>query len=137
MKKLWRLFVRVIFWSYERGSLPYDLMVISILVFVLLTPRKWYHDQPNLIARPVSGQIQLLEADPASGTEVFRVDAALLAPPQHAPALEQASHALLSRSVSSLHGEVFQVVQIQPVRAADGTLVGYDVRIKPSRSPGR
>jgi hypothetical protein len=137
MRKIWHLIARVIFWSYERGSLPYDLMVLAILLFVLLTPRRWYHDQPNLNAHPVSGQIQLLNVDTASNTELFRVDATLLAPPRRAPELEQETHTLLSRSVSSLRGEVFQVVQIQPVRAADGTVIGYDVRIKPARLPAR
>jgi hypothetical protein len=132
MRKAWRFILRVVFWSYERGSLPYDLMVIAILLFVLLTPRKWYHDQPNLSPDLVSGQIRLLNVDTASRTEVFRVDAALLAPPPQAPQLEQETHALLSRSISSLRGQHFQVVQIQPVRSGDGAVVGYDVRIKPS-----
>ena len=132
MRKIWRLIVRVVFWSYERGSLPYDLMVIAILLFVLLTPRKWYRDQPNWNARFTPDQIRLLDVNPADQTEVFRVNAALLAWPQHAPELEQASHALLSRNVSTLHGQAFQVVQIQPVRGSDGAVIGYDVRIKPS-----
>ncbi|HVB97864.1 MAG TPA: hypothetical protein VNJ12_00830 [Candidatus Dormibacteraeota bacterium] len=132
MRKVWRLVVRVIFWSYDRGSLPYDLMVIAILLFVLLTPRKWYRDQPRWNTRPVSGQIRLLDVDPAGQTELFRVDASLFARPQPAPKLEQASRALLSRSVSSLRGEAFQVVQIQPVRGAGGAVTAYDVRIKPT-----
>jgi hypothetical protein len=132
MRKLWRLIVRVVFWSYERGSLPYDLMVIAILIFVLLTPRKWYHDQPNRSMRPVSGQIRLLNVDPASQTEVFRIDASLLAPPGPALDLERKTHALLGQSVSSLRDETFQVVQIDPVRAADGSVTSYDVKVKPS-----
>jgi hypothetical protein len=133
MRRAWRFVVRLVFWSYERGSLPYDLMVIAILAFVLLTPRKWYNDQPAVGLRPTAGQIQLLNVDPATSTELFRVDASLLTPPRRTPELEQETHALLSRSVESLHGQLFQIVQIQPVRAADGSVVGYDVRIKPSR----
>jgi hypothetical protein len=132
MRKFWRLIVRVVFWSYERGSLPYDLMVIAILIFVLLTPRKWYHDQPNQKVRPVSGQIRLLNVDPASQTEVFRIDASLLVPPGPALDLQSKTHALLGQNVSSLRNETFQVVQIDPVRAADGSLTGYDVKVKPS-----
>lgn len=133
MKRLWRFVVRLVFWSYERGSLPYDLMVIAILLFVLLTPRKWYHDQPTMGLQPASEQIRLVDIDPETSTELFRVDASLLKPQQRTPELEQETHALLSRSVESLHGHTFQIVQIQPVRAMDGSVIGYEVRIKPSR----
>ncbi len=134
MRKLWRLVVRVVFWSYERGSLPYDLMVIAILIFVLLTPRHWFNDQPALRAPAAAGQIRLVDVDTATSTELFRIDASLLAPPRRARELEKETHELLSRSVSSLHGQMFQIVQIQPVRAADGTVTGYDVRIKATHS---
>jgi hypothetical protein len=133
MRKLWRLVVRVVFWSYERGSLPYDLMVIAILIFVLLTPRGWFHDQPGFHSRAMAGQIQLLNVDPASNSELFRVDASLLPASGPARELEKETHELLSRSVSSLSGETFEVLQIEPVRAGDGTVTGYDVRIKPAR----
>jgi hypothetical protein len=132
MRKLWRLVVRVVFWSYERGSLPYDLMVVAILVFVLLTPRHWFNDQPGMHTPAEAGQIRLIDVDTATSTELFRIDASLLAPPQRTPELEKETHELLSRSVSSLHGQMFQIVQIQPVRSADGAVTGYDVRIKPT-----
>lgn len=137
MKKIWRFIVRIVFWSYERGSLPYDVMVIVILIFVLLTPRKWYHDQPKLTARAVPSQIRLVGIDPATRTEIFRVDAALLDPARRAPQFEQETHQLLSRNVASLHDQVFHVVQIQPVHAEDGTVVCYDVRIKPTSAADR
>ena len=35
MRSLWRGIVRTVFWSYERGSWPYDLMVVLIVIFVL------------------------------------------------------------------------------------------------------
>jgi hypothetical protein len=134
MRKLWRLVVRVVFWSYERGSLPYDLMVIAILLFVLLTPRHWFNDQPSQRTPAVAGQIRLVDVDTATSTELFRIDATLLAPPRRSLELEKETHELLSRSVSSLHGQMFQIVRIQAVRAEDGTVTGYDVRIKPTHS---
>jgi len=47
MKTLWRALKNTIFWSYERGSWPYDVMVVLIVAFVLLTPRSWFRDQPH------------------------------------------------------------------------------------------
>jgi phosphatidylglycerophosphate synthase len=35
---------RALFWTDERTTLPYDLMVIAILAFVWLTPPDWIHD---------------------------------------------------------------------------------------------
>ncbi len=37
---LWNAF----FWTYERATWQYDLMVIAILAFVWLTPPGWLHD---------------------------------------------------------------------------------------------
>jgi len=37
---------RIFFWSYERGSWQYDLAVIAILVFVLLTPGRCFTINP-------------------------------------------------------------------------------------------
>ena len=37
---LWKTF----FWTYERATWQYDLLVIVILVFIWLTPPGWLHD---------------------------------------------------------------------------------------------
>jgi hypothetical protein len=45
---------RACFWTYERATWQYDLMVIAILAFVWLTPPGWIGDpvaqDPGLIA---------------------------------------------------------------------------------------
>ncbi|HSR66906.1 MAG TPA: hypothetical protein VLU25_03100 [Acidobacteriota bacterium] len=35
---MWKGIIRVLFWTYERGTLQYDLMVLAILAFIFLTP---------------------------------------------------------------------------------------------------
>ena len=36
-----------IFWTYDRGSVPYDVMVTLILAFIFISPRFIdFHDQP-------------------------------------------------------------------------------------------
>lgn len=37
-------FWRIFYWTYDRTTIPYDLMVIAILAFVWLTPPDWLHD---------------------------------------------------------------------------------------------
>ncbi len=47
---LWRTF----FWTYERATWQYDVLVIAILAFIWLTPPGWLSDPtatgPGLIA---------------------------------------------------------------------------------------
>ncbi len=38
---------RLIFWDFPRASWQYDLVVGLILLFVFVTPRDWFHDQPK------------------------------------------------------------------------------------------
>ena len=39
-----RIVWRTIYWTYERATWQYDLMVIAILAFVWLTPPDWIGD---------------------------------------------------------------------------------------------
>lgn len=134
MKSLWRGIVGTIFWSYERGSWPYDVMVLAILAFVLLTPRSWFHDQPQLPAHQDS-QVRLIAQDSANQTRTYRVEAALLDTNKRgaapAPELERKTHDVLSRNVDDLRGRRFQVVRINAVRAGDGSIESYDVIVRP------
>jgi hypothetical protein len=47
MTGIWRTIRDYILWSYERGTIQYDIMVTLILLFVFLTPR-WinFEDKP-------------------------------------------------------------------------------------------
>src|SRR3990172_4626894 len=82
MRTLWRLLVRIVFWSFERGTWPYDVAVALIVVFVLLSPRSWFSDRPPLdppsAASPAPAMVELRGADPADGAEIYRVDARLV-----------------------------------------------------------
>jgi len=47
MGAVWRTIRRYILWSYERGTLHYDIMVTLILLFVFVSPRYInYKDKP-------------------------------------------------------------------------------------------
>lgn len=134
MNKVWRGFVRTVFWSYERGSWPYDLMVIAILVFVLITPRRWFHDHPQSSPFEESG-VQLVVENADGRTRVYRLDAKLLPPQKRTqkatPELERETHDILGENVDDLKGRTFQVLQINPVRADDGSVQSYEVTVRP------
>jgi hypothetical protein len=51
------------FWTYERATWQYDLMVIAILAFVWLTPPDWLGDPMASGDGPVGYVLTLLIAD--------------------------------------------------------------------------
>lgn len=41
------------FWTYQRGSFHYDVMVTLILLFIFITPHLWdYGDHPSAVTGP-------------------------------------------------------------------------------------
>jgi len=134
MGAFWRAVGRTLFWSYERGSWPYDVMVLAILAFVLLTPRSWFHDRPKPGA--VAGSsVALLSQDSAGQTRTYRLDARALPPDKRAanpsPELERETHDILSRAVPELQGRTFEVLRISTVQDSSGSVLYYDVTIYP------
>jgi hypothetical protein len=125
--------VRTIFWSYERGSWPYDIMVVAIVAFVLLTPRHWFHDQPQAVQFGGSG-VQMMSEDIAARTRIYRLDAKVLAPEKRrassSPELERETHDILGRKVEDLQDRTFQVVQIDPVSDDTGSVLYYDITLR-------
>ena len=80
MRTLWRAIVRVLFWSYERGTWQYDLAVAGIVLFVLFSPFViHYTDQPSVGPPPASALVELRTVAPGQ-IATYRVDARLLAP---------------------------------------------------------
>jgi hypothetical protein len=47
VRNVWRTFKSFIFWSHERGTIQYDVMVTLILIFVFFSPRLInFNDRP-------------------------------------------------------------------------------------------
>jgi hypothetical protein len=133
MRTIWRIIVRTVFWSFERGTWPYDIAVAVIVVFVLLSPRSWFHDQPSLGPGAGPSMVELRDSDPGGGTRTYRVSARLLISSAKVPEseLEHELHEAVSHNVETLHKTRFRIVRIEPVRADDGSIAFYDVSIKP------
>ena len=130
MAGLGRILSRTFFWSYERGTWQYDLAVIVILIFVLLTPPKWIKDQPQ-VGDPVGPEhVQLLIDSDQGHRQVYRVDARVLAPPVQTPALQNDLHNALQKALPELRNGRFSITQIEPVRDEQGTVSAYEVDIR-------
>ena len=132
MRRLGQGLARTIFWSYERGSWPYDLMVLTIIAFVLLTPRSWFHDQPQLADSGTAG-VQLVSQDSVGKARTYRLDAAMLSPEKRAkkstPELERETHDIIESKVPEFKEQRFRVVQIDPTLSGDGSVLYYSVTI--------
>lgn len=131
MKTLWNIISRVLFWDYERGSVPYDLMVIAVVAFVFLTPRAWFKDRPFVTLSELhAGQLQMLEEDAATQSRTYRIDARLLGPAGSDLQLESMAHSVLEKNVEDLRTKKFSIVRTQRQVAPDGTVLYYDVVIR-------
>jgi hypothetical protein len=116
---------RSVFWSYERGSWQYDIIVAAILAFIFLTPRSWFQRDPNLgmvDLRHVQGVVEIAHN---KAQHTYVVDARLVqsrAPLQPA----EAAHQILQERL----GRPYHVVSVEPVRDQDGVTLSYKVVVE-------
>jgi len=110
-----------VLWEYERGSWQYDVMVALIVVFVLFTPTRYFHDQP---AEQDSSGGAIVRLDARGDTIRYRLSADLLAGFDAEPrqAAEQALAADLGYRVT--------VTRIQEIEGPDGNPAWYDVWVR-------
>jgi len=123
-------FSRVFLWTYERGTWQYDLAVVLIVVFVLLTPAKWFHDQPQ-VGEPVTATyVKLVTGAGPQGERTYRVDARILAPPEQTPQLQKQLHNALQKTLPDLNSARFEISRIEAERDDQGTVIAYQVTIR-------
>jgi hypothetical protein len=131
MRTLWRAVVKVVFWSYERGTWQYDIAVVAIVLFVLFSPRViHFNDQPLVGPPPSQAMIELRNLAPGQ-VATYRVDARLLASPIRTPELEHDLHVAVQNNVLDLHQGHFEILRIEPIRGDNGTVAYYDVSVRP------
>lgn len=130
MRRAWSILKNTLFWSYERGSWPYDLMVLVIVLFVLLVPRGCFHDRPRTSILPGASGPELV-AERADGTLTYRIPAASLAVTVRTPELERDIRELLRRHAEELAHRPFTLEEIHAIRDGEGQVVYYEVRVRP------
>ena len=113
---------RFIFWDYPRASWQYDVMVGIILIFVMLTPRWWFRDQPRT---PRVSSIAVLPAE--HGSSVYWVEPELLA----AVSKDQQAQKLAGLLKNFTHQKQVTVTRVEPIADSDGETKGYMVFAKP------
>jgi hypothetical protein len=107
---------RFILWDFPRGSRPYDVVVGIILVFVFLTPRAWFRDQPKI---PHASQVAVLPSE--HGGNVFVVDTELLLgiPEEQRPAT-------VGKIVKKLPGaKKVEITRVEPIYDSEGEIKAF------------
>jgi hypothetical protein len=122
MSRIWRIFKGYLFWTYERGSFHYDVMVTVILIFIFVTPHYVdFKDQPaELPAHPM--QI-MVTPDGANGI-IYQVDAGVVDAQDEGMVRKN-----FQRVLRPIAGQV-TVERTEPVRDESGHIVAYRAWVK-------
>jgi hypothetical protein len=119
MAKIWRTIRDFVLWSYERGTLQYDVMVTLILLFVFLSPF-WinFHDKPVERNPHPSGVVVTPEA---GGGFIYQIEGAAISGTDEATVRQQ-----LLRIVEPISGEV-SITKYEVQRDRQGRVLTYKV----------
>ena len=118
-----RMLRNYLFWTYERGSVHYDVMVTLILAFIFLSPRVIdFKDKPVARLLPASGV--LVKSDGQSSL-IYEIDADTLPAEPDDKALRKE----LKAAIAPISGGV-NIDHYEPVRDADGATIAYRVWVR-------
>jgi len=118
MTGIWRTIRGYILWSYERGTIQYDVMVTLILLFVFLSPRYLnYNDKPIDRNLHPTGVVVV----PDGTGFVFQVEGAAVKGKDDAVIRTQ-----LLRIIEPITGEV-TITKYEIVRDQQGNVLNYKV----------
>ena len=115
------------FWTYERGSFHYDVMVTLILLFLFVSPRFIdFGDKPVETVALHGSEVLVREAGRSGSSSVFIFEIRADQPggPQAAQSEDDRRAAIL-RVVEPISGEV-TLERYEPVLDAHGKVVAYN-----------
>jgi hypothetical protein len=122
---MFKMIHNYIFWSYERGSFHYDIMVTAILIFMFFSPRFInYNDKPVETAALHASEVLVKEAGTSSsGSSRFMYQ--IRADDMGAAKTDAERQAAILRVIEPISGEV-SLERYEPVRDAQGKVVAYN-----------
>jgi hypothetical protein len=119
MRRILKTIRSYILWTYERGSMQYDVMVTLILLFIFVTPY-WVNFKDKPIERSPHQTEVVVFPDGHSGF-IYQVDASGV----HGRDPDSIERDLL-RIIEPIAGEV-EITKYEEVRDARGHVSGYKV----------
>ncbi|MFZ0480074.1 MAG: hypothetical protein WAL71_13070 [Terriglobales bacterium] len=118
MGTIWRTIRGYILWSYERGSLHYDIMVTLILLFVFVSPHVINFKDKPVERNPISTGVLII---PDKNGFVYQIPADAVNTSAGADISPQ-----LERIIEPISGAV-SVTKFEPVKDAAGHTQSYKV----------
>ena len=122
-----RLLRNYIFWSYERGSFHFDVMVTLILLFIFVSPHFIdFRDKP-VTTVPLHASEVLVKETGASGSQqrfVYEIRAEDLG----GASTDADIRAAIVRDVEPIAGEI-TLAGYKPVPDTKGRIVAYDATV--------
>ena len=100
-------------WSFERGSVQYDVICFVILAFIFLTPTAVFNDRPEYMRIPEDQLIRQTSDDDGHTVYTVKVNS------------EQAA---IDR-LQTLLGQPVTIARSEPVYDTTGSLVAYSIWI--------
>jgi len=122
MNAIWRTIRGYILWSYERGTIQYDVMVTLILIFVFFSPY-WinFKDKP---VEHIPHRTEVVVAPDGHGALVYDVEGAAVT--GHDDAQVRAE---LLKIIEPISGEV-SISKVEIVRDRSGRILQYKVWVQ-------
>jgi hypothetical protein len=119
---VWRTIRGFVLWSFDRGSVQYDVMVTLILLFVFLSPRLInFNDRPVERNPHATGVVVYPDG---SGGLVYQVDAKAVQ-----PASQSGVQAQLVRVIEPISGGI-SITRYESVTDRKGHVVAYKVWVE-------
>ncbi len=122
MTGIWRTIRGYILWSYERGTIQYDVMVTLILFFVFLSPY-WINFKDKPIERNPHPTGVVVIPD-AGGGFIYQIEGTAVSGKDETAVQEQ-----LLRIIEPISGEV-SITKYETVRDKSGRVLSYKVWVR-------
>jgi hypothetical protein len=121
---MFKLIRSYIFWSYERGSVHYDVLVTAILVFMFVSPHFIdFNDKPVETVALHASEVLVKEAGSSGQSSRFMYQ--IRADEMGSAATDDERRAAILRVIEPISGEV-SLERYEPVYDTQGKLIAYD-----------
>ena len=124
---MWRVLRSYVFWTYERGSFHYDVMVTLILAFLFVAPRFVdFKDRPVETVPLLASEVLVKEAGRAGQSNRFVYQ--VRADDMNGASSDAERRAAILRLIEPISGEV-TLESYREVKDAHGKIVAYDASV--------
>src|SRR3984885_12279885 len=121
---MFKLIRSYIFWSYERGSVHYDVLVTAILVFMFVSPHFIdFNDRPVETVALHASEVLVKEAGTSGGSSRFMYQ--IRSDDMGKATTDSERRAAILRVIEPISGEV-SLERYEPVHDAHGKVIAYN-----------